>query len=128
MIIVEFDCETVSEANQSRHAHWSGKAKRVRLQRDATTVSLMTRGIGLNLLPKHGALLVILTRIGARLLDTDNLAGSLKAVRDATARWLGCDDNPSAPVTWAYDQQKRKGPLSRVRIQIQPRQPVEVRP
>jgi hypothetical protein len=35
---------------------------------------------------------VHLTRYASRALDSDNLVGSMKHVRDAVAHWLGIDD------------------------------------
>lgn len=53
----------------------------------------------------RGALLHIrLTRVGPRRLDTDNLASSLKAVRDGVASWLRVDDG-SPLVEWDYAQE-----------------------
>ena len=46
---------------------------------------------------------VTLTRIGPRKLDSDNLAGGFKAVRDEVARWLKINDN-HPDVVWAYQQ------------------------
>ena len=50
---------------------------------------------------------VRLVRLGARALDTDNLAGALKAVRDAVAAWLGVDDGPGGLV-WEVDQEPHR--------------------
>lgn len=49
---------------------------------------------------------VTLTRIGARLLDSDNLQGALKAIRDQVAAQLGCGDGPTDPITWRYGQER----------------------
>lgn len=50
-------------------------------------------------------LIVTLTRVGPRTLDTDNLAGALKGVRDGVADALGIDDGDPR-ITWCYDQRK----------------------
>lgn len=47
--------------------------------------------------------IVTLTRVGPRRLDDDNLAGSLKGVRDAIAAALGVDDR-DPKVQWVYGQ------------------------
>jgi len=39
-------------------------------------------------------------------LDDDNLAGSLKGVRDAVADWLGVDDRDRSRVRYVYEQQR----------------------
>lgn len=58
---------------------------------------------------------VVIVRGGPRALDTDNLAGSAKSVRDAVAAWLGVDDGPGAPVAWEYGQ-RRGGYLVEVSV------------
>jgi hypothetical protein len=88
---------TVSEAN--RRGHWGGRARRARAQRQGVAVALARHERPA--LP----LRVTLTRIASRRLDSDNLAGALKAVRDGVAAWLGCDDSPHAPVSWSYAQE-----------------------
>lgn len=48
---------------------------------------------------------VILTRVApSNGLDDDNLVGSLKAVRDAVATWLGVDDKDRQTVRYCYAQ------------------------
>jgi hypothetical protein len=48
---------------------------------------------------------VLLTRVApSDGLDDDNLAGSLKAVRDAVAKWLGVDDKHRDQVRYRYAQ------------------------
>lgn len=87
---------TVSEANA--RGHWSARAKRAKAQRDATRL-LCPRWTG-------GPLLVVrLTRVGPRELDSDNLTGSLKAVRDGLASWLRLDD-ATPLVRWEYGQER----------------------
>lgn len=49
---------------------------------------------------------VTLTRTGACLLDSDNLVGAFKAIRDGIAKTLGCGDGPEGPITWRYEQRK----------------------
>ena len=86
----------VSAANSREH--WTSRADR---SRD-------TRGVVAEALREHpappGPWVVAITRSGPQALDTDNLAGSAKALRDAVATWLGVDDGPSAPVRWEYGQ------------------------
>lgn len=91
--------QTKSEANQSEH--WRVKAARVKSQKDWIKLALLQKGkVASFQLPA----IVTFTRYGPRLLDSDNLAGAFKAVRDAVATWLGCGDSPSDPVTWEYQQ------------------------
>jgi hypothetical protein len=44
---------------------------------------------------------VTLTRLGGKRLDDDNLARSMKAVRDVVAEWLGVDD-ADPRIRWRY--------------------------
>lgn len=90
---------TVSEAN--RRDHWRTKAKRARLQRwDAYHVTRLHHR------PLTSPCVVHLTRVSARFLDCDNLAGAMKAVRDGIADALGIDDRDPR-CRWEYAQVKR---------------------
>jgi len=52
-------------------------------------------------------LIVTLTRIApSNGLDDDNLAGSLKSVRDQVAEWLGVDDRDRKTVRYEYEQER----------------------
>lgn len=103
---VVVEVATVSEANSRDHHHT--RAARVRRQREAVTSRLE----GLHPEDRYHLaarrVRCTLTRLGARALDDDNLTGALKGVRDAVAAWLGCDDGPSGPVTWAYGQEAHR--------------------
>lgn len=57
-------------------------------------------------LPKP-PLVVLITRIGPRKLDDDNLASACKYVRDEIARIIGLDDG-SPLYTWQYAQRTGK--------------------
>ncbi len=78
--------------------HWTARAERSRDVR-----ALVARALE-GTAPPPGPWVVALTRSGPRPLDTDNLGASFKALRDALAVWLGCDDGPSGPVVWTYAQ------------------------
>lgn len=52
-------------------------------------------------------LVVRLYRLGAAVLDDDNLASALKAARDAVAEWLGVDDRLHLRVRYFVYQAKR---------------------
>ncbi len=105
---------TVSEANA--HEHWRLRQKRAKAQRSTAGVVVLAA------LREPGRprvappCTVTLTRLApSNGLDTDNLAGSQKHVRDGIADALGIDDRNPA-VTWLYDQQR--GPWG-VRICIE---------
>lgn len=94
------------------HGHWSKTSRRRKRQRALVGMHLMQ-------MPKRQPPCTVrLTRISAGQLDTDNLGYSLKAVRDAVAEWLDCDDSPDAPVTWEYAQERCKRGHHAVRIEV----------
>lgn len=91
----------VSEAN--RRGAWYTHDKRRKGQRQAVaTVARMVHPWLCS--PPERRYTVTITRIAPRMLDTDNLASSAKAVRDEVAKWLGVSDGPRGPVTWLYAQ------------------------
>ena len=99
MIETTIPIKAVSVANL--RLHWAVKAKLAKAHRSASKAGLASVAPVAPSLP----LTVILTRLGPRTMDTDNLASSLKAVRDGVADWLGVDDgHPS--LDWQYRQRK----------------------
>ena len=87
-----------SEANE--RSFWGTKSQRVREQRALTRAALNAHSV-----PKSGFTRVVFTRLGPKMLDSDNLAGSAKAVRDEIAAYCGVDDGPKGPLTWEYNQE-----------------------
>ena len=89
---LEFDApiKVISEANN--RDHWRVKSQRRQAQQMEMAVyfknALQGRKIALPCVVK-------LTRIGAKLLDDDNLRGSLKFCRDQIAKVIGIDDADS---------------------------------
>ena len=82
--------------------HYRVRAKRVKAEREA--VALM---LGPQVKPAMFPLTVTLTRIApSNGLDDDNLAGSLKAVRDQIADWLGVNDRDRKTVRYEYEQER----------------------
>lgn len=49
-------------------------------------------------------MVVTIIHQNSHLMDSDNLAGAAKGLRDKIAAWLGCDDSPTDPVRWVVDQ------------------------
>lgn len=99
---------TISESNARQH--WAKRAKRVKAQRATTCMALRAHPA----IEKQrwamrctDGLMVTLTRIAPRTLDTDNAAGAMKAVRDGVADALGIKDN-DARCRWSYKQRKGK--------------------
>lgn len=94
-----------------RNGHWRGRARKVKKERTDTAWMLtkLTK-------PTSFPVQVLLRRVAPSSgMDDDNLLGSLKAVRDAVAAWIGVDDRDKARVRYTYDQ--RRGPWS-VEIEV----------
>lgn len=98
-----------SEAN--KRGHWTKSAKRAADTRGAVALVFRTQRGG----PTPGQLaldrgmVVTITRVAPRKLDSDNLARACKAVRDGVADWLGVDDGDPR-ITWRTEQRKDKRP------------------
>lgn len=83
--------------------HWSARARRAKAHRAAVMVGHLAAGRPLDrIVSAAHRYVVILTRHGRRL-DSDNLAASMKSVRDGVAGLLGVDDG-SPRVAWVYRQ------------------------
>lgn len=96
--MIEFTIPGSAPSTPNLREHWAAKAKRVKSQRAAVSRVMPTWN--------SGPLLIIrLTRVGPRTLDTDNLAAALKGHRDAVAARLRVDD-ASPLVRWEYHQAK----------------------
>ena len=110
MITLELPVKVVSEANQ--RCHWSSRFHRFNRQKIR---------VGFALLPhKHKVRFpatCVLTRIGPKKLDTDNLAGAFKAVQDSIARMCGVDDG-DARWDWQYRQEVGNPKQYAIRIEI----------
>lgn len=95
--MISLGLKTVSESNL--HEGWRKRHDRRRIARSATLAILSA--YARPPLP----VTVRLVRVAPRTLDSDNLQGSLKAIRDGVADWLGVDDgNPG--ILWTYGQKK----------------------
>ena len=116
IIRITLALRTKSEANLREN--WHVKAKRVRMQRQVTCIMVRQyRKDWRDNLPGTTYVLT-LTRIAPRPLDSDNLARSLKAIRDGIADALKIDDG-SKRLTWNYGQEKGLPKKYAVRIEIQ---------
>jgi len=94
MISITLPIATVSEAN--RRDCWQVRARRAKAHRNVAWA----------LCPRYPVPCVVtMTRVGARILDDDNLRGALKSTRDGLADRLGVKDN-SPLVEWRYAQAK----------------------
>jgi hypothetical protein len=92
--------------------HWRVKANRALREK---------RAIGWGLVGRRKPTIpctCLITRVApSNGLDTDNLAGSMKATRDAIAAWLGIDDRHANLVNYTYAQRRGKWG---VEIEFQP--------
>ena len=108
---------TWSEANI--HQHWAKKARRAKLQREG--VAMVLRSKNIPKLDYYGLFSVDVTliRFAPRRLDSDNLQGSFKAVRDGVADVFGIDDRDSR-IKFSYQQEKAREYGIRIEIEITP--------
>lgn len=100
---VEFEIrglKLVSEANQREH-HMV-RARRKKLQTDTARAHALSHRAR-PVLP----LRIVITRIGAKRLDQDNLAGACKGVQDGLALAYKFDDGDPR-VQWVYEQECRR--------------------
>jgi hypothetical protein len=67
----------------------------------------------------RGARVTLMRPIARIPLDTDNLSGAFKGVRDEVAAFLGVDDK-SERIHWVYTQEKGKGLKSTITIEVLP--------
>lgn len=97
--------------------HWRARFRRVKAERMA--VAWLLKQERSPLLPCS----VLLTRLSPRgRLDDDNLPGSLKAIRDEVAAWLGVDDRHDHIVKYRYAQ--ARGDWG-VRVEFLPAEPAQ---
>jgi len=95
--------------------HPMRRSSRVKRERLATSWALQAAHVPHDLAP----CLVALTRHAKNRLDSDNLQGAFKAVRDAVAQWLQTDDRSEA-IEWAY-RDRYEGGAACVRIEFLPK-------
>jgi hypothetical protein len=113
LLTLEAPIRVVSEANA--HEHWRVRSKRAKGQRALIQVLLRAKLRS----PPSPPLVVRLTRIAPRDLDSDNLAGAFKHTRDGIADWLGVDDR-SPQIDWRYGQERGPAKLYSIRVEIGP--------
>ena len=99
-LTLEMRVKLVSEANQ--RGHWSRGYQRAKQQKEAVLCAWLVLGKPTFKPPAR----VVITRIGVRTLDTDNLARSAKAVRDEVAERILQTDDGSPLILWEYEQKK----------------------
>ncbi len=93
---------TVSTANAREH--WRARAERSRNERAAVRAHFQHEQIAP--LEFGETCVVKLTRIGPARMDSDNVIGSFKAIRDQVADCLGVDDGDEATIVFKYAREK----------------------
>lgn len=106
--LVTVPLRLVSEANA--HQHWRERQRRAKAQRQAVRVFWWGSA-----LPQTKPAEVRLTRLAPRKLDSDNLQGACKHVRDEVAALCGFDDRDES-VRWVYAQERAKAYGVRVEV------------
>lgn len=104
-----------SEANQ--RCHWAVRQRRFKAQAQWLILLFGASPLAGVALSRWLPLRITLTHIG-RKMDSDNLAGAFKGLRDSLADWCEVDDGDER-ISWEYAQHPGKGG---VEITIEPRQ------
>lgn len=96
---IELTFPLKATTTQNSRMHWAVRAKSVKTEHNRVLLEWAKARPQIEPTTR-----VTLTRVGPRALDSDNLAGSLKACRDAIAKKLRIDDG-SPLITWSYRQE-----------------------
>lgn len=130
LVWVEIPIALPSAANI--HAHWRERQRRIKRQRMAVAIAFssftLTKGLKAAAaeLADGGDLQVTLTRVAPRKLDSDNLQGAFKGVRDQVAATLDLDDGSEQ---WRWEYAQVAGPQCiRIEIQSIPRRRIDPTP
>jgi hypothetical protein len=106
---LEFTVPVKATFTLNSREHWSARARKRKAERRSVGLAyrnafIRTPSFTLSG-PSWKTYVVTLTRIGPRKLDSDNVQGALKAIRDEVAAQLGIDDGDPR-ITWKYEQAK----------------------
>jgi hypothetical protein len=109
---------------QNMREHYRVRANRVKEEREATGKALLSTQFAGDvrwefLRGEVGARVTLMRPIARIPLDTDNLSGAFKGVRDEVAAFLGVDDR-SDRIHWVYTQEKGKGLKPTITIEVMP--------
>jgi len=101
---IDVDCMVISESN--KREHWRAAHARHKKQKATIRKSLTVENI-----PRLMPVKITMIRVGKKKLDSDNLQGAFKYVRDAIADYFipgllagRADDDPG--LHWEYSQTK----------------------
>jgi hypothetical protein len=108
-LTIDVPLRTYSEANE--RGHWAKRHRRTRAAFDAWAVSLMhmfgRSADSVGEIVGYSSLTINLDRHGPSKMDSDNLAGAGKGLRDSLAPWHALHDGDPR-LTWTYGQTKSK--------------------
>lgn len=94
----------VAEAN--RRDHWAVRRRRGLVQKAAALKALVALGPAVRDRFRAAEVVTVrFVRIGGKRLDSDNLVGGFKAIRDQLAKWLLVDDG-SDRLRWEWPAQE----------------------
>ena len=110
----EFSIETFSEANKTDH--WICKNQRRKTQKLQVWAVLHNSSPSIN-----PPCLIKLTRLSSRMMDSDNLVGAFKWIRDEIANYINPGKRPGMAdsdtrIKWEYAQEKSKKRSIRIEI------------
>ena len=109
----EFEVPIVSEAN--RREHWAKHTRRKNDQKLATLVAWRQHVGAGSQMPRP--LKIVLTLRSSRKLDSDNLAGAFKGIRDQIAAELGTDDgDESVQYCYGWEKLSKRTTVARVEV------------
>lgn len=109
--------DIVLKAPGNRREHWRAVAGRAREHKELTRLALLM--LGKDTRAELGAaarLAVRFVRTGGRKMDSDNLVGALKHVRDAIADVFGRDDGDDW-FAWGWPAQEPGPPGLRIELE-----------
>ena len=109
MTAIEFETPVKIESlNRTRDRHWAHRKRLASKHHEAVRYAALAAGwmarAAAGTLPRL-PVMVTITRIAPRQLDSDNMIAGTKHVRDEIARLLGVDDNDGR-VCWSYVQRR----------------------
>lgn len=98
LVVFTVPVRAVAEVNAREH--WRARQKRAKEHRRATMLHACAASMVRPQLP----VVVTLTRLAPRRMDSDNAVGACKHVRDGVADWLGVNDGDPR-IEWVYGQE-----------------------
>ncbi len=121
LTVCVWGCETLSESNTRCHhmvRYRRFKAQSIAVSRAFMGLHGLLVAIGGEVLNHGGKLAVTFVRIGKKKLDSDNLTGAFKAIRDTTAGLLVVDDgHPGIDWRYPHDRQQVGSPACIITIE-----------